>query len=100
VCVCVFYFFTLYDDLLLLLINYYYCCCCCFFQVSCNNSNHVITVIALNRLTAPPPNQVKCVAYDFNGGFENLNYDKLRDEEGNKVSHIADYYEGGGCSVM
>jgi hypothetical protein len=35
---------------------------------------------------------MKCVAYDFDGKFENNNYNYV-DEEGKKIPNIREYYK-------
>jgi hypothetical protein len=36
---------------------------------------------------------VRCIAYDFNGGFKDFDSDGLLDEEGNKILNIEEYYK-------
>jgi hypothetical protein len=35
---------------------------------------------------------MRCVAYDFGGGFESLSY-SIKDEEGNEIPNIKEYYK-------
>jgi hypothetical protein len=35
---------------------------------------------------------MRCIAYDFEGGFEDWSYDH-KDEEGKEVFNIKEYYE-------
>lgn len=79
------------------------------FGFSSWESSFTIHIMSLHKVCAPPPpvpsvgggttrtteanrcEEMKCVAYNFAGGFENRSYDQ-RDEEGEKISDIEKYY--------
>jgi hypothetical protein len=53
-----------------------------------------LSVISLHHVSVLPPpfnDGMRCIAYDFQGGFENDSYDH-KDEEGKEVPNIREYY--------
>lgn len=77
-----------------------------YFGFSSYKSRFTLHIISLRKLHIPPSSTkeaasavissgcgvMRCVAYDFNGGFENVSYNH-RDEDGEKIPTIEEYYK-------
>ena len=69
-----------------------------FLQFSCYNCSSKSTIDTLSIISfvhvsvLPPPfnDDMRCIAYDFEGGFEGYSYNH-KDEEGKDVPNIREY---------
>lgn len=69
-----------------------------YFGFSSFVSTFTLHITSLHKLRVPPSSvcdtndTIRCVAYDFGGGFKHWSYNH-RDEEGEKIPNIREYYE-------